>query len=105
MMPVSNSPCSTTGFRFGSTYFHNDITNLIQSVSDPVTFSSTNVNIGKAITEGTENFVAATITDRVRVRADYTFTRTVDATTGQELLAGGPRKNGVRMSSGIRSIR
>jgi vitamin B12 transporter len=72
--------------RFGSTYFHNGITNLIQSVVDPVTFSSTNVNIGQAITEGTENFVAATITDRIRVRADYTFTRTVDATTGQELL-------------------
>jgi vitamin B12 transporter len=72
--------------RFGSTYFHNDITNLIQGVVDPVTFSSTNVNIGRATTEGTENFVAATITDRVRVRADYTFTRAVDATTGLELL-------------------
>ncbi len=72
--------------RFGSTYFHNDITNLIQSVFDSTTFTSTNTNIGKAITEGTENFVAATITDRIRVRADYTFTRTVDATTGLELL-------------------
>jgi len=67
--------------RFGSTYFHNDITNLIQSVVDPATFSSTNVNVGRATTEGTENFVAATITDRIRVRADYTFTRTVDAST------------------------
>jgi len=72
--------------RFGSTYFHNDITNLIQSVVDPVTFSSTNTNIGKAITEGTESFAAVTVTDRVRLRADYTFTRTVDATTGLELL-------------------
>ena len=72
--------------RFGSTYFHNDITNLIQSVFDSTTFTSTNTNIGKATTEGTENFVAATITDRIRVRADYTFTRTVDATTGLELL-------------------
>ncbi len=72
--------------RFGSTYFHNDITNLIQSVFDSTTFTSTNTNIGKAITEGTENFVAASITDRIRVRADYTFTRTVDATTGLELL-------------------
>lgn len=72
--------------RFGSTYFHNNITNLIQSVVDPVTFSSTNVNIGNAITEGTENFVSAGITDRIRVRADYTFTRAVDAMTGLELL-------------------
>jgi vitamin B12 transporter len=72
--------------RFGSTYFHNDITNLIQAVFDNTTFTSTNTNIGKAITEGTENFVSAAITDRVRVRADYTFTRTVDAITGLELL-------------------
>jgi vitamin B12 transporter len=68
--------------RFGSTYFHNDITNLIA----PNVSFTTNINIGRATTEGTENFVAATITDRIRVRADYTFTRTVDATTGLELL-------------------
>jgi vitamin B12 transporter len=72
--------------RFGSTYFHNNITNLIQGVVDPATFSSTNVNIGKAITEGTENFVSAAVTDRIRVRADYTFTRTADVMTGLELL-------------------
>jgi vitamin B12 transporter len=68
--------------RFGSTYFHNDITNLIA----PNVSFTTNINIGRATTEGTENFVAATITDRIRVRADYTFARTVDATTGLELL-------------------
>src|SRR5216684_1849614 len=79
-------PLFNDRLRFGSTYFHNDITNLIQSVVDPTTFSSTNVNIGRATTEGTENFVAASITDRIRVRADYTFTRTVDATIGLELL-------------------
>jgi vitamin B12 transporter len=72
--------------RFGSTYFHNDITNLIQPVFDSATFTSTNTNIGRATTEGTENFVAANITDRVRFRADYTFTRAVDVTTGLELL-------------------
>jgi vitamin B12 transporter len=72
--------------RFGSTYFHNDITNLIQAVFDSTTFTSTNTNIGRATTEGTENFVAAKITDRVQVRVDYTFTRAVDATTGLELL-------------------
>ncbi|UEM17602.1 TonB-dependent receptor [Bradyrhizobium barranii subsp. barranii] len=72
--------------RFGSTYFRNNITDLIQSTFDPLTFTSTNTNIGKAITEGTESFVAAAITDRLRVRADYTFTRAVDATAGLELL-------------------
>jgi vitamin B12 transporter len=72
--------------RFGSTYFHNDITNLIQPVFDSATFTSTNTNIGRGRTEGTENFVAARLTDSVRVRADYTFTRAVDVTTGLELL-------------------
>ncbi|GAC1497270.1 MAG: TonB-dependent receptor [Bradyrhizobium sp.] len=72
--------------RFGSTYFHNDITNLIQPVFDGATFTSTNTNIGRGRTEGTENFVAARLTDSVRVRADYTFTRAVDVTTGLELL-------------------
>ena len=75
--------------RFGSTYFHNDITDLINSGTGAdgagrVFF--TNVNVGQATTEGTESFVAATITDRIRVRADYTFTRAIDATTGLELL-------------------
>lgn len=68
--------------RFGSTYFHNSITNLI-NFND--TFTS-NINVGNATTEGTENFVSAVITDRVQVRADYTFTRTIDADTGLELL-------------------
>jgi vitamin B12 transporter len=72
--------------RFGSTYFHNDITNLIQPVFDSATFTSTNTNIGRGKTEGTENFVAARLTDSVRIRADYTFTRAVDVTTGLELL-------------------
>lgn len=72
--------------RFGSTFFRNNVADLIQSAFDPLTFTSTNVNIGRAITEGTENFVAAAITDRLRVRGDYTFTRAVDATAGLELL-------------------
>ncbi|MGY8661041.1 TonB-dependent receptor [Bradyrhizobium sp. UFLA05-109] len=68
--------------RFGSTYFHNGITNLITSND---TFTSY-TNVGLATTEGTENFVTAKITDRVSVRADHTFTRTVDASTGLQLL-------------------
>jgi vitamin B12 transporter len=75
-------PLFNDRIRFGSTYFHNDIKNLII----PDEFFTTNINVGKATTEGTENFVAAKITDRVRVRADYTFTRTIDVTTGLELL-------------------
>jgi len=75
-------PLFNNRVRFGSTYFHNDIKNLIA----PDEFFTTNINVGKATTEGTESFVTAAITDRVRVRADYTFTRTVDVTTGLELL-------------------
>jgi vitamin B12 transporter len=68
--------------RFGSTYFHNSITNLID-FND--TFTQ-NINIGLATTEGTENFVLANITDRFQIRADYTFTRAVNAETGIQLL-------------------
>ncbi len=68
--------------RFGSTYFHNSITNLITSNA---TFTSY-ANIGMATTEGTESFVSAKITERFSVRADYTFTRAIDASTGFQLL-------------------
>jgi vitamin B12 transporter len=71
---------------FGSTYFHNAITNLIVTALIPGTDSFTNANVGLATTEGTENFVAAQVTDRMTLRADYTFTRAVDASTGLQLL-------------------
>jgi len=68
--------------RLGATYFHNSITDLINS---NVTFTSY-ANVGLATTEGTESFVTAHLTDRLSLRADYTFTRAVDATTGLQLL-------------------
>ncbi|WP_409998784.1 TonB-dependent receptor domain-containing protein [Bradyrhizobium sp. SZCCHNS2022] len=68
--------------RFGTTYFHNSITNLINFNT---TFTSY-ANVGLATTEGTESFVAADLTDRISLRADYTFTRAIDAATGQQLL-------------------
>lgn len=75
-------PLFNNRVRVGSTYFRNDITNLIASNA---TFTS-NINIGKAITEGNESFISAVVTDRILLRADYTYTRAVDATTGLELL-------------------
>jgi vitamin B12 transporter len=66
--------------RFGSTCFHNSITNLITG-----TFTSY-ANVDLATTEGTESFVAARLTDRFAIRADYTFTRAIDASTGLQLL-------------------
>ena len=68
--------------RFGGTYFHNDITNLI---SANATFTSLE-NIGEATTEGVEAFVSVAVTDRFKVRGDYTYTDAIDDTTGLELL-------------------
>jgi vitamin B12 transporter len=65
---------------FGSTYFHNDITNLIQAAD------TTFVNIGRATTEGTESFISAKVTDNLVLRSDYTFTRAVDDATDIQLL-------------------
>ena len=68
--------------RFGATYFHNDITNLIAANA---TFTSLE-NIGEATTEGVEAFVSVAVTDRFKVRGDYTYTDAIDDTTGLELL-------------------
>jgi vitamin B12 transporter len=67
---------------FGATYFHNDITNLIAANA---TFTSL-INIGAATTEGVEAFASLAVTDRFKVRGDYTYTDAIDDTTGLELL-------------------
>lgn len=69
-------------FRFGATYFHNEITNLIVPNA---TFTSLE-NIGRATTEGVEAFASYSLTDRFEVRADYTFTDATDDATNLELL-------------------
>jgi len=69
-------------FRFGLTRYHIDITNLIVPNE---TFTS-NTNIGAAETSGYEAFASAAVTDRLRLRTDYTYTRAIDATTGLDLL-------------------
>jgi vitamin B12 transporter len=71
--------------RFGATYFNNDLTNLIEFVSDPETFTSTVLNVGKARTSGVEAFVAANISNDIRLRADYTFTDAINEVTGEAL--------------------
>ena len=75
-------PLFNNRFRFGTTYFHNDITNLI-TFNDTFT---TNINIGRAETHGTESFASLTLTQWFRLRADYTHTIAIDADTGLELL-------------------
>ena len=72
--------------RFGATYFHNDIANLIEGTTDPTTFVSTYVNVGQATTQGVETFAAFALSSRLNLRADYTYTEARDDLTGLELL-------------------
>jgi vitamin B12 transporter len=65
---------------FGSTHFHNDISNLIQ------TTATTYENIGRAMTYGAENFVAYKPWEKLTLRADYTYTMANDEVTHTELL-------------------
>jgi vitamin B12 transporter len=65
--------------RVGSTYFHNDIHNLIDA-----TFT-TYVNVGQVTTWGAENFAEWTVREGLTVRADYTYTVAEDDVAHQEL--------------------
>jgi len=64
----------------GATWYNNDLTNLIDFAGN------TNINIGHALTEGLEAFAAVNVTDRIKLRGDYTYTRAIDSDTGLELL-------------------
>ena len=82
--------------RFGATWFHNDITNLISGtgIVRTVPFTvRTNINIGKVETSGVEAFVQVKPVERLFLRADYTYTDATDATTGFRLLRR-PRHKG-----------
>ena len=68
--------------RLGVTYFHNQIRDLI--TSDP-TFT-TNINVGRAKTEGVESFVEYRPAAQLTLRLDYTYTEATDEDTNQELL-------------------
>jgi vitamin B12 transporter len=87
-------PFLNNRIRVGTTYFHNDITNLI-SFND--TFTS-NINIGQATTWGTESFASFAITEWFRVRTDYTHTNAIDEKTGLELLRRPKDKTSVTAS-------
>ena len=67
---------------FGSTYFHNEITNLI-AFNDSFT---SEINKPSARTYGFESFVAVKPIDGVTLRFDHTFTIAKDGETGGELL-------------------
>jgi len=72
-------PLLNNRIRFGATYFHNTITNLINA-----TFTSYE-NVGQAKTWGAESFVSLALTETLSLRADYTYTRAVDELTHLDL--------------------
>jgi vitamin B12 transporter len=68
--------------KFGATYFHNDINNLIAANS---TFT-TNININRATTRGVEAFAEVKPLDPLTLRAEYTYTLAMDDILHQQLL-------------------
>lgn len=59
--------------QLGTTWFRNDIENLIETVTD-ASFNSTTENINKVRLRGVEAFVAMQPLARLSARIDYTFT-------------------------------
>ncbi len=70
---------------FGATYFHDDIKNLIEIVTNSA-FVGTYANIGQATTEGVESFVSVKPWEPLTLRADYTYTHAEDDVLQEELI-------------------
>jgi vitamin B12 transporter len=70
------------GALFGARYFQNDIDELINFDNQTFIFE----NIDQAEIQGTEVFVSADVSERISLRADYTYTRTKDKATSLQLL-------------------
>jgi len=68
--------------QFGATYFYNHITDLI---TDNAAFT-TDVNIGRAHTDGVESFVLVKPIRALSLRLDYTYTDAQDDILHEELL-------------------
>jgi vitamin B12 transporter len=66
----------------GATWFHNDIKNLIVNGPAPDFLYG---NIGRARTQGAETFIAWKPLDTLSLRADYTYTDAIDASTRLQL--------------------
>jgi vitamin B12 transporter len=76
-------PIANNSFRFGSTYFRNDIRDLIATVESTTPGVLTLGNINTASTFGFENFAAWQVNSRLSLRADYTYTvAKADSTPG-----------------------
>ena len=75
-------PLAKGRLRVGATGFHEVIRNLIE----PNATFTTNINIGRATTYGVESFAAVTVSDRLVVRGDYTWTVARVDISQQDLL-------------------
>ncbi len=68
--------------RVGLTWFRNDIHNLITTDVTGTTYA----NVGRAVTQGAETFIAWQPLRTLRLRADYTFTQADDDVLHEQLL-------------------
>ncbi len=87
-------PFANDTFRFGATYFRNDIRDLIE---DNLTFTSY-INVGHVVTQGVESFLTFQPFRELTLRADYTYTEATDQTTHEELLRRPKNKATLRAS-------
>jgi vitamin B12 transporter len=66
----------------GATWFRNDIRDLITTDVTGTTYA----NVGRAVTQGAESFIAWQPVRALHIRADYTFTQADDEILHEELL-------------------
>ena len=72
--------------RLGVTFFRNNIKDLIADSSNLTTFVTTEVNVGRAVTQGVESFVSYRPMPSLTLRLDYTYTEATDEILHLELL-------------------
>jgi vitamin B12 transporter len=75
-------PLAQGRLRFGATWFHSVIRNLIDDNADFTSYA----NVGRATTYGVESFVSAVLSPRLSARADYTYTVARDDIANAPLL-------------------
>jgi vitamin B12 transporter len=76
-----DQPLANDHVRFGVTWFHNSITNLVVTNATGTSLA----NIGRAKTRGIESFIAIAPSDAFTLKATYTRTIAEDDATGQQL--------------------
>jgi vitamin B12 transporter len=104
----SLSPETNTGFDLGfeqafgkdllmvgATYFDNDFSNLIDFYTDPMTYISYYVNVGKARTYGVESFLVFKGLEHMDVRFNYTYTSAMNTIKNTELIRRPQNKAGL----------